>query len=144
MIFWKHIVSLTWSLPTTKRHLAWKTDKKFTILFNIFQKLMPVPSSPLNQPKSREKPPQPWKMSCLRPAPPSRMACPSPNDAGSKRNSISSKSNLIKKGKLFMKSFYHSIWRIFAFSFCRARNILRRRHANSSCDWGLLQPHFSL
>merc|ERR1711983_439659 len=27
-------------------------------------KLMPVPPSPLNQPKSREKPPQPWKMSC--------------------------------------------------------------------------------
>ena len=59
-----------------------------------------VPSSPLNQQKTREKPPQPWKMSCLRPAPPSR-GSPNQNEAGSKRNSISSKTNLFKKGKLF-------------------------------------------
>lgn len=64
-----------------------------------------VPSSPLNQQKTREKPPQPWKMSCLRPAPPSR-GSPNQNEAGSKRNSISSKTNLFKKGKLdiFLKN----------------------------------------
>ena len=69
------------------------------MLFSFFQKLGPVPSSPLNQPKTRDQnKPQPWKMSCLRPAPPSR-GYPNQNEAGSKRNSISSKTNLLKKGK---------------------------------------------
>ena len=61
----------------------------------------PVPSSPSNQPKTRDQnKPQPWKMSCLRPAPPSRGYL-NQNEAGSKRNSISSKTNLLKKGKLY-------------------------------------------
>ena len=65
------------------------------------QKSVPLPASPLasaQSPKPKEKPPQLWKMSCLRPAPPTRPTVIQP-DPGSKRNSITVKTNANKKGK---------------------------------------------
>ena len=60
---------------------------------------MPLPASPLAQsPKPKEKP-QLWKMSCLRPAPPTRPTFVSV-EPGSKRNSMNVKNtNANKKGK---------------------------------------------
>ena len=80
-----------------------------------------IPSSPLSQqPKSKEKP-QLWKMTCLRPAPPSRSSL-NQNEAtpgsSNKRNSISAKPSarkgnfthyfrgyLVKKSSLLLASF---------------------------------------
>jgi len=56
-----------------------------------------LPSSPLNQNKPKERP-QLWKMSCLRPAPPSRPNMTQNEPApGSKRNSINAKVNIKKE-----------------------------------------------
>lgn len=72
------------------------------ILFFLQKVVHQVPSSPLaggQQQKGKEKP-HLWKMSCLRPAPPSRpnLTMPEPTGGGNKRNSINAKLP-IKKGK---------------------------------------------
>ena len=72
------------------------------MLFSL-QKSVPLPASPLATAQSPAKPkekPQLWKMSCLRPAPPTRPTVVQA-EPGSKRNSMTVKTNANKKGKYF-------------------------------------------
>jgi hypothetical protein len=80
-----------------------------------------IPSSPLSQQSKSKEKPQLWKMTCLRPAPPSRSSL-NQNEAtpgsSNKRNSISAKPSarkgnfthyfrgyLVKKSSLMLASF---------------------------------------
>jgi len=94
-------------------------------------KLGPVPSSPSNQPKTRDQnKPQPWKMSCLRPAPPSRGYL-NQNEAGSKRNSISSKTNLLKKEPETSYEEDMQILRVIE-AYCSLTSTSKQRHTFST------------
>jgi len=98
-------------------------------------KSVPLPASPLasaQSPKPKEKPPQLWKMSCLRPAPPTRPTVIQP-DPGSKRNSITVKTNANKKEPETSYEEEMQILRVIE-AYCNLSNAKTQRHTFSATN----------
>jgi len=96
-------------------------------------KSVPLPASPLasaQSPKPKEKPPQLWKMSCLRPAPPTRPTVIQP-DPGSKRNSMTVKTNANKKEPETSYEEEMQILRVIE-AYCNLSNAKTQRHTFSA------------
>ena len=101
---------------------------------HFLQKMVHQVQQPSSPAKPKDYKPQLWKMTCLRPAPPSRTHLTQFESVGNKRNSINAKPPA-KKGKIFFFSLHKICIQWFVFQLQNLRQITKKR-----CKfWGSLK-----